>query len=66
MALKKYHGWIVQKIFQVRRPRAPEASMPLWGEAGALRGPVQCACAVASVAAVVLLWMPVGFLLSVP
>ncbi|XP_045881767.1 glycolipid transfer protein isoform X3 [Meles meles] len=25
MALKKYHGWIVQKIFQMRKPRLREA-----------------------------------------
>lgn len=65
MALKKYHGWIVQKIFQVSRPGVQERSAPLWGGAGALRGPVQCACAAASLAAVVLLWMPVGFVSSV-
>lgn len=80
MALKKYHGWIVQKIFQVSRPRPRRitslwgpflawpllscgplepASIPLgsgraplsmWGEAGALRGPLTSTCPAPSVA----------------
>lgn len=29
MALKKYHGWIVQKIFQVSRPHRPQRTASL-------------------------------------
>lgn len=47
MALKKYHGWIVQKIFQVSHPAGAETP-GLWGSPSAPRSrcgpPAPCPC----------------------
>lgn len=40
MALKKYHGWIVQKIFQVSRPPSyPRVAAALGDLVGPSRAP---------------------------